>query len=148
VKPELRAVRVRIVGRHLPGRTCGAYTGVRVGLQVGREVHFLVDADVDEACWEAPIQLGVEDGHVVARGKALYGPRRERFIYLSWHGRLGGEPEMMFRRAKLQLDGVPLDVLTEAMATGTLVGRLSLTDGCGMPRCASVRPPLIVWSVS
>jgi len=26
------------------------------------------------------------------------------------------------------------------------IGRLGLTDDCGMPLCASVRPPTIIWS--
>jgi Family of unknown function (DUF5990) len=57
----------------------------------------------------------------------------------------GGE-FTMFRRAKLMLDGVPSDVLRDAVERGTLVGRLRLTDEKGHPRCAAVRPPLIEWS--
>ncbi len=53
----------------------------------------------------------------------------------------------MFRRAKLMLADVPDDVLAKAAAKGTLVGRLGLTDAKGQPLCASVRPPLIEWSV-
>ena len=54
----------------------------------------------------------------------------------------------MFRRAKLQLDGVPAEVFDLVLATGRpLVGELGLTDGKGMPVCASVRPPGIRWSV-
>ena len=50
----------------------------------------------------------------------------------------------MFRRAKLHLDQFePADV------DGRVVeGRLGLTDGKGHPLCASVRAPLIVWSMS
>ncbi len=52
----------------------------------------------------------------------------------------------MFRRAKLQLDAVPPEVLDAAVTQGPLVGRLALTDPHGHPTCASVRPPAIGWS--
>ena len=53
----------------------------------------------------------------------------------------------MFRRAKLMLADVPGDVLAKAAKTGPLVGSLGLTDAKGQPLCASVRPPVIGWSV-
>ena len=52
----------------------------------------------------------------------------------------------MFRRAKLMLDGVPPDVLRRAVETGTLNGRIGLTDEKGNPSCAAMRPPLIEWT--
>jgi hypothetical protein len=55
---------------------------------------------------------------------------------------------MMFRRAKLQLDAIPADVIAQAGADGEIVGRLGLTDSKGQPLCASVRPPLITWSAA
>lgn len=48
----------------------------------------------------------------------------------------------MFRRAKLFLDDLP----QQAVAGGKVEGRLGLTDACGLPLCAAVRPPRIVWS--
>ncbi|MGH9040831.1 MAG: DUF5990 family protein, partial [Acidimicrobiia bacterium] len=52
-----------------------------------------------------------------------------------------------FRRAKLMLAAVDPDVVAAARRPGAcLVGRLGLTDGCGGPRCAAVRPPGIDWS--
>ena len=53
----------------------------------------------------------------------------------------------MFRRAKLMLADVPGDVLAKAAKSGRLVGSLGLTDTRGQPLCASVRPPVIDWSV-
>ena len=52
----------------------------------------------------------------------------------------------MFRRAKLMLDGVPPGVLRRAVETGTLIGRMGLTDEKGNPSCAAMRPPLIEWT--
>lgn len=47
----------------------------------------------------------------------------------------------MFRRAKLFLADVP----EEAVTGGAAEAGLGLTDGAGMPLCAAVRPPRIVW---
>ncbi|MEO8752304.1 MAG: DUF5990 family protein, partial [Casimicrobiaceae bacterium] len=74
------------------------------------------------------------------------GPPHERFLYLSWIGRKDGGAPAMFRRAKLRLDAIPPAVLARALRTGSLEGRLSLTDAHGMPLCASVKPPVIAWS--
>lgn len=52
----------------------------------------------------------------------------------------------MFRRAKLMLDGVDPATLRAAARSGTLLGRLGLTDVRGGPLCAAVRPPLVTWS--
>jgi Family of unknown function (DUF5990) len=80
------------------------------------------------------------------KGPYIQGPPGGRFIYLNW-GTID-EPGTfaLFRRAKLQLDAVPPEVLKSAAEQGVLVGRLGLTDRTGNPLCASVRPPLIEWS--
>jgi len=49
----------------------------------------------------------------------------------------------MFRRAKLLL----ADLDATLLAADRIEGALRLTDGNGGPRCASVRPPDIEWSV-
>lgn len=45
----MTATLIRIVGTHLPGRQCGSYRGVSVGLQVGKEVVGLVPGDAERA---------------------------------------------------------------------------------------------------
>ena len=52
----------------------------------------------------------------------------------------------MFRRAKLMLDAIDSDVIDGAKASATLTARLGLSDECGMPRCAAVRPSCIAWT--
>ncbi len=148
LKPQ--ALVVRILGRRLPGRTCGPYTEVAVGLpqKVGCDPTSFVSADAREAAWETRIEVRQQDGAPAFRGPAVNGPPRERFLYLTWIGRKDGAAPAMFRRAKLRLDAVPADVLTAALRSGTLVGRLELTASDGMPVCASVRPPAIAWSSS
>jgi hypothetical protein len=147
-KPAKRPLRIRIVGTQLPGRACGPYREIFVGLQVGQEVEQLVEADVPRAVWEADATL---DAAGVVGGKAIHGGRGERFLYLSWGGKEGATGKMaMFRRAKIQLDVVGAALLAEAAADPgrVLEAELGLTDAKGLPRCASVRPPLVSWRVS
>jgi hypothetical protein len=147
---EPRSVLVRIRGRSLPGRTCGPYTEVSVGLatKVGCDPTEFLPADVREAKWETRIEVRGQAGVPAFRGPAVNGPPRERFLYLTWIGRKGKAPPAMFRRAKLRLDAVPADVLAESLQSGVLVGRIPLTAADGMPVCASVRPPAIQWTSS
>jgi len=143
-----RSVSVKIVGRRLPGRACGPYTGIAVGLaqKVGCDPAEFLPADVREATWETVVEIREHDGAPAFRGPAVNGPPRERFLYLTWIGRKGRASPAMFRRAKLRLDAIPPAVLAQALRSGLLVGRLELTASDGMPVCASVRPPAIDWS--
>ena len=76
----------------------------------------------------------------------MQGRRGSRFVYLTW-GNSGDDGDFhMFRRAKLMLDAIDSDVIDRGKASGTLAARLGLTDECGMPRCAAVRPPGITWT--
>lgn len=143
-----QSVTVRIVGRRLPGCACGPYNEITVGLarKVGCDPTDGVSAGAREATWETVVQVRKHDGAPTFRGPAVNGPPHERFLYLTWIGRKGRAAPAMFRRAKLRLDAVPPDVLAHALRSGVLVGRLDLTAADGMPVCASVRPPAIVWS--
>lgn len=142
-------VQVVIVGEQLPGRVCAGHTEVSVGLQVGKEVVEVFAGDRPTVRWHTAITLGRDPSGVrLARGPALHGPRSERFFYLAW---LAASPHglAMFRRAKLQIDGVAEPLFALLLAEGgTLVGTLPLTAPDGTPVCASVRPPRIVWSAS
>lgn len=143
-----RSLLVRIAGSRLPGRHCGPYTEVHVALaqKAGCDPEGGVPADAREAVWETTIEVREKDGAPAFKGAAVNGPPHERFLYLTWTGRLLGRPEAMFRRAKLRLDAVPATTLSKALRSGRLTGRLDLTAPDGMPVCASVRPPDIVWS--
>ena len=103
----------------------------------------LQPADASEVTWTIDCEVTGSD----VRGPHIQGRPGDRFVYLNW-GSVDGDGRMdMFRRAKLMLDGVPAKVLAQAAKTGLLIGRLGLTDAKGQPQCASVRPPLIDWSV-
>jgi len=127
-------MRLVIEGHTLPGRTCGSYDDIHVGVQVRKDPAELVAGDASSAHWEVPID--VVDGDF--RGPAVHGRRGERFVYLTW-GELRDGSFTMFRRAKLMLADVP------DPAAETVIARVSLTDARGMPTCARLRPPGLAW---
>lgn len=139
---------VRIIGTRLPGRTCGPYGDVTVGLahKVGCDPKDGVPADRPRMTWEIRIEVREQNGVPAFRGSAVNGPPHERFIYLTWVGRKGRTAPAMFRRAKLRLDAVPAQALAKALGSGVLIAQLELTAADGMPVCASLRPPAISWS--
>lgn len=145
---EPRKIALRIVARNLPGRDCGPYREVAVGFVAKTGCHpaAFVDGGARGATWDTTIELRDDGGVPAFRGPAVNGPPRERFLYLTWIGRLGDAAPAMFRRAKLRLDAIPASVLSAAARTGALVGTVGLTDDRGMPLCASVKPPAIAWS--
>jgi hypothetical protein len=145
---EPRAFLVRILGRDLPGKVCGHYTEVRVGFvaRAGRAPEETLAADAREVRFETRIEVRAQQGTVRFKGPAVNGPAGERFLYLTWIGRLGLAAPAMFRRAKLRLDAIPEAVLVESARSGLLIGRLALTAPDGMPVCASIRPPEIAWT--
>jgi hypothetical protein len=133
-------VQLVIEGHDLPGRTCGSYADVHVGIQVGREPADLVRADAARARWTIDIDVVEADDGVDFRGPAVQGRRGERFVYLTW-GAGGASDFAMFRRAKLMLADVPDPSRPVTTAS------VHLTDECGMPRCARLRPPAIKWDL-
>ena len=138
---------LRIIGTDLPGRDCGdGYTNVHVGIQIRRDPAQVVPADVTTVTFTTDIELVDRNGTVDFKGQAVQGRPGSRFVYLTW-GNPGDEGDFnMFRRAKLMLDAIDSDVIDRTAATGRLAARLKLTDECGMPRCAAVRPPRITWT--
>lgn len=144
---------MRIEARDLPGRSCAPadaparYENVHVGLQRGREPVELVPGDAPSATWDFDMVTRPGDGAIDVGGPFAQGRRGDRFIYLTW-GTVDAEGDFaMFRRAKLHLADVDPGVLARAAAgEGRLVARLGLTDPCGNPVCARVRPPAVAWS--
>jgi hypothetical protein len=140
---------IRLRGRDLPGRdpSCGAWKNVHVGVQVGRDVPVLVPGDAAEAVFDVPVEVVPRpDDGLDFRGKAVHGPRGERFIYLSW-GEVDGDGGFaMFRRAKLRFDTIPAEELRRALEEGlVLEGQLPLRDKRDEPLCSTVRPPVLRW---
>src|SRR5438477_5360154 len=141
-------MRIEIVGRNLPGLSCGPrYHNIHVGIQRRREVVELVPGDASSARWSFECETAEDDDSFDVRGPFIHGKRGERFIYLSWGiVSVSGEFEM-FRRAKLKLDGIEPGTLRKAARDrGRLVVVVNLTDTKGNPACAVLRPPQIEWS--
>ncbi|HZQ79279.1 MAG TPA: DUF5990 family protein [Acidimicrobiia bacterium] len=149
---------IRIEASDMPGRSCGpspdrpgGYHNVHVAVQRRNkpgELLGLVPGDAPSATWTLDCTATPSDGGVDIKGPYVQGPPGGRFIYLSWGTLDDAGAFTMFRRAKLWLEGVPPDVIRDAVEAGVLVARLGLKDGKGNPRCASVRPPGIEWSAA
>jgi hypothetical protein len=138
-------VEVRIVGVNLPGRACGPYENVHVGVQRRAEAVDLVPGDAAEAAWDFSIEAVDHD----FRGPYVHGKKGDRFLYLSWGAVDPGGQYAMFRRAKLMLGAIDRATIADASGPNRrLVGTLGLTDGKGGPRCAAVRPPMIDWTAA
>ena len=129
-------MRLVIEGHHLPGRSCGSHDDIHVGVQRRREAVDLVRADAAEARWEMDVDVVEGAGERDFRGPEVQGKRGERFVYLTW-GTGSGQDFEMFRRAKLMLAEAPVGAIVRAV--------VHLTDECGMPRCARLRPPALEW---
>ena len=132
-------VLLRIEGVELPGRRCGEDDDVHVAVQRKQEAFEQVPGDAPSATWTLDITTKVaDDGSTDFAGPFVHGKRGERFVYLTW-GSGSGDAFTMFRRAKIMLSDAPA-------TTGTVVAHVKLTDSCGMPLCARVKPPAIAWS--
>ena len=135
---------LEIRGHHLPGR---AWHGdgerrdnVHVGIQIGREPREVVPGDAAAASWTTEIEPVARDGGIDFRGDAVQGRRGARFVYLTW-GNVGDDGSFaMFRRAKLMLADLEPLITT---AAGRITATIDLTDDCGGPRCARLRPPAL-----
>ena len=135
---------LEIRGHHLPGRSWHdgreRRDNVHVGIQIGRNPHELVPGDAATAGWTVEIEPIVRDGDIDFRGDAVQGRRGARFVYLTW-GNVGEDDSFaMFRRAKLMLADLEPLITT---AAGRIIATVDLTDDCGGPRCARLRPPAL-----
>jgi hypothetical protein len=118
---------------------------VHVGVQRGTAVVEQVPIDVDDPRWSFVVTTrATEDGELDFGGPYVHGRRGDRFCYLSW-GTMDGGFEM-FRRAKLHFADCDAETLQDALRDGVLSCRVQLSDRCGDPRCARVRPPAAEWS--
>ena len=152
---ERTTVRFTVEGHSLPGLSCGLdldgrpCDDVHVGLARGTETVELVRGDAERARWSFDVVVRPDDGGALDfGGPFVHGRRGERSLGLRWI-RLTQDDELdVFRAAKLRLSDLDPRIVEQALAHGRgLVARLGLTEGDGYPRCASVRPPDVSWSV-
>jgi hypothetical protein len=132
---------LQIRGYHLPGRVWQSgdeyYDNIHVGIQVGKQPRELVRGDAESSSWTIPIEVVARDDGLDFRGPAVHGRPGDRFVYLTW-GDVGDDGSFaMFRRAKLML----ADLAPLAATTDKVIARVDLTDECGGPQCARLKPP-------
>jgi hypothetical protein len=152
---SIGTIEVAIEGTDLPGRRCGPdldglwYENVHVGLARGTATEQLIPGDAAQADWSFPIELReTADGRFDFGGPHVLGPRDERHLGLRWLREDPDEGWVVFRGAKFRLFEMDRGIFEAAAAPGLrLVGRLGLTDEQGWPRCATIRPPHIEWTV-
>ena len=156
-RPEpspMTSVVVVIEGADLPGRRCGPnpegrfYDNVHVGLWHRDGPVQLVPGDASTACWEFEVVVrDVEEGLDLS-GPFVAGRRGERSLGLVWGNLADDDFFDVFRAAKLRLSDLDPALVEQAVREERrLVCSLGLTDDDGHPRCASVRPPDVTWSV-
>jgi hypothetical protein len=152
---QRRVLSVEIHGANLPSRCCGPnpqgqlYENIHVGIGRGDAMVGLIPGDARSARWQIEVTVRAGDrGELDFGGPLVRGERGERFLHLSWGTVAPDGSFTLFRAAKLWLSEIPPFLVPEALRPGHhLVGSLGLTDSKGFPRCASVRPPDIAWSV-
>ncbi|MCY0933915.1 DUF5990 family protein [Streptomyces sp. H34-S4] len=150
-------MQIRIEAVDLPGRTCGAgpdfpgYSNIHVAIQRRDHRDELLDphpGDAASATWTLECTATPTDTGLDLKGPCIQGRPAGRFIYLGWGSVDGAGTFTMFRRAKLMLDAIDPGTTAAAMSSGGLLARLRLTDACGRPLCAQVRPPLVEWTAT
>jgi Family of unknown function (DUF5990) len=152
--PTKTSLTVEIHGTDLPGRRCGPspegrmFEDIYVGIRYRADTRDLVPGDAPSASWEFEVTVRRdEDGAFDFTGPYVYGRRGERSVGLAWGTLTWDDDFDVFRAAKLRMADIDPAVVERALArNGRLVARLGLTDDQGHPRCASVRPPDVVWS--
>ena len=149
-------MRIVIDAHDLPGRSCGpspdrpdGYHNVHVGVQRRNRpgvLEGLTPGDASSATWVLECNAKQTDDGFDVTGPFVQGRPGGRFIYLSW-GTVDDEGFTMFRRGKLKLEAVPVDLLARAVDAGELVARVGLTDHKGNPACADLRKSGVEWSL-
>ena len=152
---EPTTVRVTVDGHDLPGLSCGLdldglpCDDVHVGLvRAARPSNSCAGTRSGPAGRSTSSSVLTNDGALDYGGPFVHGRRGERSLGLRWV-RLTHDDELDgFRAAKLRLSDLDPRIVEQALLHGrALVARLGLTDDDGYPRCASVRPPDVSWSV-
>ena len=136
---------VHIEGSGGPGTRCMAWSAVEVSVQVGKAWVAAAAGDVAVYRHSVPISAVRVGDALRWRGPAVYGPTDDRFLYLVWTGISGVGPREMFRRAKLKLTRIPVEVLDSALASGEITVSVPLTACDGTPTCGT--PSTVVWRV-
>lgn len=143
-------ITLRIHCHELPGMAWGGRSGVRLGIQKGRDVVDDVPADAAEVTFTVPLRVKISP-HSDApdfSGPFVQGAKGDRFIYLNWGERLAGADEWEgFSRAKLLLTDLSRARIANALQSGRpLKVSVRMTDARGRLVCASLRGDEVQWT--
>lgn len=143
---------IKVICKDLPGTRFDDeakglhYRNVHLGIQRGEEVIEIVPGDSKTAEF-APVFKVVQIGDLTNfTGPFAKGTKDQRFFYLNWGVLVAPGLIHGFRRAKIHLSHLKwADVERAVTANKPIEVHLSLTDHCGWPLCASVKPPYVKW---
>ena len=141
-------ITIRVLG--MPTGKFEGYTRIELGIQSGRrDIHPPAKRLRDGAVFSIHIRArtNTESRTVNFFGPYVQGTPQDRFIYLTWTGKLGGKRQM-FRRIKLSLKTITYSQVRKVVAGhGLLEVRVSGIGPDGSPACATV--PLLGkgWTV-
>jgi hypothetical protein len=146
---------IKVICKDLPGAEFHDeekglhYRDVHVGIQYGENVIETVRGDAKKAEFEPVFRVAPIDGGTTNfLGPFAKGVKTERFFYLSWGELHASGLFRMFRRAKIHLSHLKWAQVERAVkANKPITVELSLTDKCGWPLCASVKPPYVDWKI-
>jgi hypothetical protein len=139
-------INLKIRCYNLPGVQLGERNAVRLGIQKRQEVIEDVAADGEEANFLVPLRVEFKPtGAPDFYGPFVHGTTRERFVYLCWGERYGGQWQG-FSRVKLQLLPIPPALLLQAADNNApLEVSINMTDEKGKIICATIKEKQILW---
>ena len=109
----------------------------------------LVPGDTEDAVWRIVVRVAKLHGGHDYHGPQVDGKRGNRHIYINWLNReIGGELRL-FRRGKIELDGLDPNLVDRAESTGAaLTCSVNLTNDRGHPTTGSFRPHELDWRLA
>jgi hypothetical protein len=131
---------IHIHCHNLPGLGFDGRTAVRLGIQKGKEVIEDVPADRTQVTFTMPLRVerDSETGKPNFLGPFAQGTPQERFIYLCWGEKRGGNWDG-FRRAKLHLKHLTWKQVEAALQQNQPIKfSFDMTDAKGGPACGSL----------
>ena len=146
---KLQEIQIQIICQNLPGNQFQDRTSVRLGIQKGTCVIDDVSAEATSATFMASIRVvrHPKTGKLNFLGPYTQGTPQERFIYLCW-GERRNEGWDGFRRAKLQLRPLSLEVVEKALTNGQIITVIiDMLDSKGEPLCATIKPDKVTWRI-
>jgi hypothetical protein len=133
----------------LPGVEFKGITGLRLGVQKGKEVIEDVPANVNTVSFLCPLRVekNAKTGNPNFLGPYAQGTPEDRFIYLCWGDRRD-ELWAGCGRAKVLLKQLGWKTIEKAISTGSPIEAvIKMTDKKGGPLYATIRQENIEWRV-